>query len=244
MTNLYLSKTYTNLTAWAFFPTNAVINPGQFKVIFADGQTNLSTTNELHTSFTLSSGSGSLALTRVANARTQVLDYVDYVSVTPNHSYGSFPDGQSFDRQEFAYVTPGGTNNGTSAPLSVSINEWMAGNTHTLPNPIGGKYSDWFELYNYGTNTANLAGYYLTDNLGNHSRSRFRPAIPFHPTAFCWCGPTARPPTALPICTSISSSARAGRASASTAVMAIRWTTSITASKRMTSARVAIRTAR
>ena len=41
--------------------------------------TNLSTTNELHTSFTLSSGTGSLALTRLAtNGQQQVLDYVDY----------------------------------------------------------------------------------------------------------------------------------------------------------------------
>jgi len=51
LSNLFLAGTYTNLTAWAF-PSNATIGPGQFKVIFADGQTNLSITNELHTSFT------------------------------------------------------------------------------------------------------------------------------------------------------------------------------------------------
>ncbi len=173
LTNLYLTGAYTNLTAWSF-PTGAVINPGQFKVIFADGQTNLSTINEPHTSFALPSGAGSVALSWIANAQTQVLDYVDYTNLTPNRSYGSFPDGQSFDRQEFAYATPGRTNNNTSAPLSVVINEWMAANTHTLPNPLSGKFSDWFELYNYGTNVANLAGYYLTDNLTN----RFQFQIP------------------------------------------------------------------
>jgi hypothetical protein len=171
LSNLYLTATYTNLAKWAF-PSNAVINPRQFKVIFADGLTNLSTTNELHTSFTLPSGSGSLALSRMYVSQPQVLDYVDYVGVTANRSYGSFPDGQSFDRQQFVYVTPGGTNNATSPPLTVAINEWMAGNTHTLQDPLdGNKYDDWFELYNYGTNTVDLSGYYLTDTVSNQFKS-------------------------------------------------------------------------
>ena len=68
LSGLYLANNYTNLLQWAF-PTNATINPGQFKVIFADAQTNLSTTNELHTSFILPSGSGSVALTRLSHQR-------------------------------------------------------------------------------------------------------------------------------------------------------------------------------
>src|SRR5204862_951453 len=128
-----------------------------------------------HTSFTLPSGSGSLALSRMSAGQPQVLDYVDYSGVTANRSYGSFPDGQSFDRQQFFYVTPGGINNATSAPLTVAINEVMAGNTHTLQDPLdGNKYDDWFELYNYGTNSADLSGYYLTDTLSN----RFKSLIP------------------------------------------------------------------
>ena len=115
LTGLYLANTYTNLTAWAF-PTGAVINPGEFKVIFADSQTNLSTAAELHTSFTLASGSGSLALSRLYNGQPQVLDYIDYANLLPDWSYGSFPDGQSFVRQAFFQPTPGGTNNGTAVP--------------------------------------------------------------------------------------------------------------------------------
>ncbi len=83
LNGLYLANNYTNLLQWAF-PSNAVINAGQFKVIFADGLTNLSTTNELHTSFILPSGTGSLALTRLAaNGQQQVLDYVDYAEHQP-----------------------------------------------------------------------------------------------------------------------------------------------------------------
>ena len=117
MNGLYLANNYTNLLQWAF-PTNASIGAGQFEVIFADGLTNLSTTNELHANFVLPSGTGSLALTRLANnGQQQVLDYVDYQNINlPNDSYGSFPDGQSFNRQEFFQATPGARNNGTATP--------------------------------------------------------------------------------------------------------------------------------
>ena len=71
LSGLYLSTSYANLTAWAF-PSGAAIKPGEFKIIFADAQTSLSTTNELHTSFTLSSGAGSLALSRLHNGVPQV----------------------------------------------------------------------------------------------------------------------------------------------------------------------------
>ena len=183
LANLFLANSYTNLTNWAF-PSGATINPGEFKVIFADGQTNLSTLAELHTSFTLSSISGSVALSRLFNGQPQALDFVDYSGLGLNHSFGSIPDGQSFTRQEFFFTTPGGTNNGSSAPLSVVINEWMAGNTHTLLDPVTGKYSDWFELYNYGTNTANLAGYYLTDDLTNKFKVEIPPGYTLPPRGF------------------------------------------------------------
>jgi hypothetical protein len=167
---LYLANNYTNLTQWAF-PAGAALGPRQFEVIFADGQTGLTTSNELHTSFTLASGAGSLALSQLAaKPQPQVLDYVDYTNLTPDHSYGSWPDGQSFLRQEFYYATPGGTNNIAAAPLSVLINEWMAANQTTLPDPADGHFDDWFELYNAGDTTADLAGNYLGQSLANKTK--------------------------------------------------------------------------
>ena len=145
---LYLANNYTNLLQWAF-PSNAVINAGQFEVIFADALTNLSTTNELHTSFVLPSGTGSLALTRLAtNGQQQVLDYVDYQNIIPNDSYGSYPDGQSFNRQEFFQATPGAPNNGTAMPPPSFIDYAVPGSVYTqnfdsLPDP--------------GTNSVNTA---------------------------------------------------------------------------------------
>ena len=110
-------------------------------MIFADGQTNLSTTNELHTSFILPSGTGSVALTRLAtNGQQQVLDYVDYQNIGPNDSYGSFPDGQSFNRQEFFQATPGAPNNGTATPPPSFVDYTAPGSVYTqnfdsLPDP-------------------------------------------------------------------------------------------------------------
>ena len=58
-----------------------------------------------------------MALTRLAgNGQQQVLDYLDYENINLNDSYGSFPDGQSFYRQEFFQATPGASNNGTATP--------------------------------------------------------------------------------------------------------------------------------
>jgi len=160
-----LANNFTNLGQWTF-PAGTVITNGEFKVIFADGETNDATPTELHTSFRLSSGTGSIALSRPYNGAPQLLDYVKYSGVTPGRSYGSFPDGQPFDRQEFYYVTPGGPNN---ASVLVFINEWMASNTRTLADLSSGspKYDDWFEIYNPGAATVNLSGYFLTDVLTN-----------------------------------------------------------------------------
>jgi len=140
LNTLYLADNYTNLLQWAF-PSNAVINAGQFEVIFADGETNLSTTIELHASFVLASGTGSLALTRLAtNGQQQVLDYIDYENISPNNSYGSFPDGQSFNRQEFFQATPGAPNNGTATPPPSFVDYTVPGSVYTqnfdsLPDP-------------------------------------------------------------------------------------------------------------
>jgi hypothetical protein len=68
------------------------------------------------------------------------------------------------------FATPAATNNGSSAPLTVYINEWLADNTKTLADPADTQCEDWFELYNPTTNTVDLGGYYLTDNLTNKAQ--------------------------------------------------------------------------
>jgi hypothetical protein len=139
LTNLFLTGNYSNLTNWAF-PSGAVISAGQFLVVFADGQSNLSTLSQLHTSFALGGGTGSVALSRVFNGQPQVLDYVNYSNIPPNWSYGSLPDGQSFVRVLFYSPTPGASNNNSGTPPSSFIAYDAEGSIYTqnfdsLPDP-------------------------------------------------------------------------------------------------------------
>ncbi|MCF7808687.1 MAG: CotH kinase family protein [Candidatus Marinimicrobia bacterium] len=48
---------------------------------------------------------------------------------------------------------------------AVRINELQASNTNTISDPDFNDYADWIELYNAGTETADLGGLYLTDDL-------------------------------------------------------------------------------
>jgi len=162
LNRLYLANNYTNLLQWAF-PTNGVINAGQFKVIFADGLTNLSTTNELHTSFGLPALTGSLALTRLdTNGAAEVLDYLNYANIAANNAYGSVPDGQSFLRQELFLATPGGPNAGTAAPPAsfidyAAVGSVYAQNFDSLPDPGAASVNS--------DNTVTIAG--ITYSLAN-----------------------------------------------------------------------------
>jgi hypothetical protein len=137
---VYLADNFTNLLQWPF-PTNAFIHAGQFLVVFADSQTNLSTTNELHASFTLAPGTGSLALTRLyPNGQAQVLDYLNYQNIATNDAYGSVPDGQSFTRQELFLAVAGGPNDGSATPPASFIDYAPVGSVYAqnfdaLPDP-------------------------------------------------------------------------------------------------------------
>jgi hypothetical protein len=183
---LYLSSSYSNLGMWTF-PAGATINPGQFKIVFADGEPEETTNSEWHTTFRLPSGAGSVALSRPYGMDVQVLDYINYVAGA-DHSYGAFPDGQPFTRFEMYYVTAGATNNGTLPPVNVFINEWMADNVGAIPDPADNNYEDWFEIYNPGNTAVSLAGYYLTDTLTNKIKFEIPSGyfIPAHGHLLVW----------------------------------------------------------
>jgi hypothetical protein len=192
LAGLSLANSYTNLAQWSF-PAGSAVAPGQFLTVFADGLTNLSTTNELHANFVLSPNSGSVALTRFYNNQPQVLDFVDYTNLPANASYGSLPDGQSFDRQVFFHSTPGGPNDGTAlgpdsyvsyategatysqsfdalpVPGSVSVNcanpVIIGGVTYSLSNPYGFAEGVVGTGGSGGLGISDLAGWYGTAGL-------------------------------------------------------------------------------
>ena len=167
LTGWYLANSFSNIEQWAF-PTGSVIAPKQFMVLWADGQPQQTSGTNLHTSFRLTAGAGSVTLVMPeTNSSPFVLDYLTYSNVASGYSFGNYPDGQPARRMDFFTATPGQSN---SALLGVFINEYMADNISTIRNPITGAYDDWFELYNPSTNIVDLEGYYLTDNLTNQTQ--------------------------------------------------------------------------
>ena len=166
LAGLYLGTNAALPTQWTF-PATSSIGPGQFLVVWADGQPLQSTGSVLHTSFRLTPRSGSLLLSRFVSNALQTVDYLNYSALPANYSFGNVPDGQPFYRQPMFRASPAGTNNAELPPITVSINEWMAENTGFITDPGTGKYDDWFELYNPSDTPAELGGYYLTDTLSD-----------------------------------------------------------------------------
>jgi len=166
LSGFHLTDSYTNLTRWSF-PAGVTVPPGQFRLIWLDGEPAETTTGSLHTSFRIPSDAGSLALVFTMNSQPAVLDYVNYSGIPADRSLGLHPDGQAGPRSLFHFATPGGTNDNATPPTPVFINEWMAANTGTLANPVGGGFDDWIELYNPNSVAVDLTGYELADSLTN-----------------------------------------------------------------------------
>ncbi|MHC4555912.1 MAG: lamin tail domain-containing protein, partial [Planctomycetota bacterium] len=54
--------------------------------------------------------------------------------------------------------------NWNQAGIPLAINELMASNSSSIPDPQG-EFDDWIEIYNFGTDAIDIGGMYLTDNL-------------------------------------------------------------------------------
>jgi hypothetical protein len=59
-----------------------------------------------------------------------------------------------------------------SAPRAIVLNEVMAANTKTIKDPQG-KYADWIEVANVGTESVELSGMYLSDKKDNPRKWKF-----------------------------------------------------------------------
>ena len=179
----YLTDDYAQLDKWAF-PSGATLLPGEFRLVVCDGLTNRSSPSEWHTSFRLDGASRGVALAQPLAGRLRVLDYLSFSNLTDGLSYGDWPDGQPFQRQVFAYPTPGSANRIAPPPPPIRVNEWMADNFRALPDQADGKFQDWFELYNPTTNTVDLSGWYLSRNPDNRRLFQVPPGYALGPLGY------------------------------------------------------------
>jgi hypothetical protein len=171
LSNYFLSDSYTNPGKWAF-PAATTVPANGFRLVWCDNQPAQSTALAPHPNFRLAPGAGTLALSRVINGATQLVDYLTYTNLPANYAYGDVPDGQPFYRRSMFRPSPGGTNDPALPPITVFLNEWLAENNAGLRNPANNRFDDWFELYNPTDTPAEIGGYYLTDNLGNPTKYR------------------------------------------------------------------------
>lgn len=154
-----LINQHPSLNTWSF-PPGTTIDPGQYIVVWADAEPDGTDGTNLHTTFGLDFN-GSVALVRWLGSEPQITDYLAWDAVGADVSYGDLPDGQAIFRSLLHTPTPYSTNYQKTPPIF--INEWMGRNTGAIRDPADQGSDDWFELYNGGTQTIDLGGYYLTD---------------------------------------------------------------------------------
>lgn len=183
LSGLYLTDDLQNLSKWAF-PAGASMAPGQHLIVWLDGQPNQGAPAELHASFRLAATNSTIALAGLQRGQPAVFDYLAFQQIPAGQSYGAFPEGQAVRRSNFYLPSPGKANSLSTPPVQVYINEWMADNTHTIQDPSDSHYEDWFELYNAGSDTADLSGYTLTDNLQNPTQYKIPAGTTIAPHGF------------------------------------------------------------
>ena len=166
----FLSNDYQDLRRWAF-PTGLVMSAGERLLVWLDGETAEDAPTAPHTSFSIHSVIGSVALSRGLLDRTIVIDAINYGPLEPNTSYGSYPDADPFNRMVFHNPSPGQINSPLSILPALRINEWLADNAATLPDPADGRFQDWIELFNAESARLHLGGFSLTDRPANSNRS-------------------------------------------------------------------------
>lgn len=151
------------------FPTNdpelTTVAPYGYMIIYCDGLG-----EGLHTNFKLSGSGEGIGFLNPDGAYIKYT-YCDTGCDLPNpgtdNSTGRITDGDEswlvFNFGSDNPPTPGSANGG-QANVNLIINEFLASNDASLPGPQG-DYPDWIEIYNAGSESIMLGGYYMSDKL-------------------------------------------------------------------------------
>ncbi len=120
LTNFYLTDDFGNLVKWRF-PAASFAPAQWFRLVWMDGQTAQTLFTNYHASFRLSTTNGSVAVVYSNAGDIVIVDYVRYPAIAVDKSYGSYPDGDPFERMLLKTPTPGGTNQATVAAHLVEL---------------------------------------------------------------------------------------------------------------------------
>lgn len=167
---LYITDDLTNLTLWQIpdlQSDSTKIAPGGFLVLWADKDT---LQGILHVNFKLSSNGEEIAIVEHTASSNNIIDSKIFGIQTSNISYGRFPDGSS-NWEHFDTTTFGASNISNFGPpptyiSGIFINEFLTMNDTNIVDNYG-EYEDWIEFYNASSDTIDMGGLFVTDDLGN-----------------------------------------------------------------------------
>lgn len=105
----FLSNSYDDPTLSAV-PDGETLQPGEHRLVWADGETGQVEPGSIHTAFELAPGSGSLVLSRTGDLGPEILDYLDYSALPPDATFGNVVDANPARRGQLGFATPGEAN--------------------------------------------------------------------------------------------------------------------------------------
>lgn len=170
LSNFALSDDESKPIKW-IFPQNATIEPGGYYIVYCSGKDKVeSTTNFPHTNFSINNGEETLLLTTLSG---ELVDRVVVKDVPKDMSYGRDPNTLLWKIYELP--TPYRPNNEegayqadlyirTANLTGVYISEVMA-SADSIVAVSGERACDYVEIYNSSSQTVNLSGWGLSDNV-------------------------------------------------------------------------------
>jgi hypothetical protein len=156
--NYSLSDNLNEPKKWIF--PNITLAANSFLIVWASNKNKSFVGAPLHTTFKLSSSGEEITL---YNPSGTIINSVKINALMSDNSFGRFPNGTG-NWSSYKDPTPQNANIANTAIIAkVAINEVMSSNISSYADSDG-DYSDWIELYNYGSVSIELKGFGLTDD--------------------------------------------------------------------------------
>lgn len=174
ITGWMLADTANALNAFTF--PSQKLAPGEFLLVFCDGNLRNTPGYTYHAPFKLSSDGDTLLL---FNKEQIAVESINIPSLNRNQSYARVNNGWQItssytpcmpNEESYYQMMREALSGGQSS--SIVISEVMADNATYIPDEDG-EYFDWVELYNTTSNAVNLNGWCLSDDASNPTKWRF-----------------------------------------------------------------------